>query len=250
MGIKIKSEEEIKLMYEGGQKLARIKKVLKKEIRVGVNAKEIDDLAENLIKEEGGEPSFKMVKGYNWTTCINIGKGVVHGIPKKEIVFQKGDLVSLDTGIFYKGFHTDSSFSITLEPDSELTNFLKVGENALKNSIKKVIIGNYIYDISKAIEDTLKRSNLNPVRALVGHGVGKDLHEDPQIPCFVFGKRENSPKIVEGMVLAIEVMYSNGSGDIVLENDGWTISTQDGKISALFEDSIAVTKKGSLLLTA
>src|SRR3989344_1786882 len=248
--ILLKTDQEIEIMLEGGKKLAKVKNALKNAVKIGGNAAEIDKLAEELIKNEGGKPSFKMVPNYFWTTCENTNQGNVHGIPHPNIIFKKGDVVSVDVGMFYKGFHTDTSFSLGLEVNPDVSKFLSVGENALKSAISKAVAGNYIYDISAETERILKSANLHPVRELVGHGVGKDLHEAPEIPCFTYGVRENSPRIEIGAVLAIEIMYTYGSGELVLENDGWTISTRDDKISALFEDTIAVTKKGPLLLTA
>ncbi len=237
-------------MRQGGRKLASVRESLLKKIDEGVNAGEIEELATRLIKKEGAEASFKMVPGYKWTTCINVNEGLVHGIPKKEIVFKKGDVVSVDLGIYYKGFHTDTSFTKAIDPDRKVANFLKVGRIAVGEAIDKARPGNLVYDISKTIERIVESAGFSPIRALVGHGIGKALHEEPQIPCFVPGTRDGSPELLSGMVLAIEVMYSLGKPDVVLNNDGWTISTADGKISALFEDTIAVTKKGPLILTA
>lgn len=247
--ISAKSPEEIKIMTEGGKKLAQVKARLKKEVREGVNAKEIDSLAEDLIIKSGGKPSFKMVKGYFWTTCININEGVVHGIPEKSVVFKKGDLVSVDLGMYYKGYHTDTSFSVGLAVDKKIRKFLGVGETALANAINATRVGNQIYDISREIEAVLKKENLSPIRALVGHGIGKKLHEDPQIPCFVSGDKSKSPEIPNNATLAIEVMYSQGKGDVAITSDGWTIATSDDTISALFEETVAVTKSGPIILT-
>mgnify|MGYP005840865327 FL=1 len=249
MGIILKSEREMEVMREGGKKLAKIKAFLRKNIKPGVSAAEIEKLAERLIKEEKGKPSFKMVPGYRWATCVNVNHGVVHGIPTKEIIFRKGDVVSIDVGLFYKGFHTDTSFSVALEGNGKHKDFLDIGEKALDEGIRNCYPGKRIFDISQAIESVLRLKGYNPVRALVGHGIGRDLHEDPQIPCFVDGKREDSMILSEGSVLAIEVMYSYGNGEIQVEADGWTITTQDGKISALFEDTVAITKNGPIVLT-
>jgi len=249
-GIILKTEREIEIMLEGGRKLAKVKNALRDAVKVGGTASEIDKLAEELIEKEGGKPSFKMVPNYYWSTCVNVNEGIVHGIPHPNILFKKGDVVSIDVGMFYKGFHTDTSISLGLDVDSDTAGFLAIGKNTLASAISKAVAGNYIYDISAETERNLKSAKLNPVRDLVGHGVGKSLHEAPEIPCFTYGRRENSPLIEVGAVLAIEIMYTYGSGELVLENDGWTISTRDAKISALFEDTIAVTKKGPLLLTA
>ncbi len=249
-GIVIKTPKEVEIMVEGGAKLARVKKGLEKEINVGVNALTVENLATELIAKEGGKPSFKMVPGYSWATCVNINEGVVHGIPKKEIVFKKGDIVSVDVGLFYKGFHTDTSFSVGIQVGKENEKFLDTGKKALRAAIEATRVGNRVFDISRAIEKALSEGGYSPVRALVGHGVGRDLHEEPQIPCFADERyRGVSPKIAEGMVLAVEVMYSQGSGDVKLESDGWTISSSDGTITALFEDTVAITKEGSKVLT-
>jgi len=245
----LKTPPEIKKMEEGGRKLASVKKQLMEKVGEGVGAAEIEDLADKLIKKEGGEPSFKMVPGYRWATCVNINEGIVHGIPKKEIVFKKGDIVSVDLGIKYQGFHTDTSITVAISPTKETKKFLKAGEEALQAAIKKAVPGNRIYDISKAIEKTLKKYNLNPVRVLVGHGIGQDLHEAPQIPGFTKGRREQTPEIKEGAVFAIEVIYTKGSPEISLDEDGWTIKTRDGKISGLFEETVAITSNGPIVLT-
>jgi len=246
---KTKTPKEIESMIEGGKLLKSVKNELKKAVTVGVSAEEIDKLAEKLILAVGAKPSFKMVPKYYWTTCVNIDDGIVHGIPKKEMIFKKDELISVDVGLFYKGFHTDTSFSVYLGQDKLKKSFLAAGQEALALAIKAARPGARIYDVSNTIETTLSKYKLTPVRALVGHGVGRDLHEEPQIPCFVHGKREDSPEILVGSTLAIEVMYTSGNGNLKLEDDGWTISTEDGKISALFEDTVAVTKNKTLVLT-
>ena len=248
-GIFIKTDEEIKVMKEGGKRLAKIKDEVKKNIKEGVKASSVENLATALIKKAGGKPSFKMVPGYSWSTCVNVNDGLVHGIPKDNIVFKQGNIVSVDVGIYYKGFHTDTSFSVGVDIGKDKQEFLKIGEETLSKAIDQAHIGNRIYDISEKIEQTLKKHKLSPVRALVGHGIGKKLHEEPQIPCFVRGAKNDSPIIVKGMVLAIEVMYTKGKSKVRLEEDGWTIATRDGKISALFEETVAIDSKGPLVLT-
>ena len=249
-GIILKTSEEINIMAEGGEKLARVKESLKREIKAGVNSYEIETMTTQLILKEGCKPSFKMVPNYNWSTCVNINEGIVHGIPKKEVVFKKGDVVSVDVGIYYRGFHTDTSFSLGIDVADKDRKFLETGKKALAAAIDKARVGNKIYDISLATESVLEKKGYSPVRALVGHGVGRNLHEEPPIPCFADPRHLTaSPQIVEGMALAIEVMYSQGSGEVKLEKDGWTISSSDGTITALFEDTLAVTKKGPLVLT-
>lgn len=247
--ILFKTDLEIKIMAEGGEKLARVKNSLKEAVGTGVKASEIEELAVSLIKKEGGEASFKMVPGYSWATCVNVNDGLVHGIPASNVVFGKGDLVSVDVGMFYRGFHTDTSFSVAIDPEPEVAHFLEVGQNALRRAIGETRVGGHIWDISKAIEETVKSAVYSPIRALVGHGVGRELHEEPQIPCFVPGRVEDSPKIEAGMVFAIEVMYAAGLPDVVLDADGWTIAMRDGKISGLFEETVAVTASGPQIIT-
>lgn len=246
----IKTPEELELMIEGGKKLHDIKLALKEATKVGVSALEIDKLAEELIIKSGAKPSFKMVDGYSWSTCINVNQGVVHGIPHENIFFKDGDLISIDLGMYYKGFHTDTSISFGLNPDKEVIEFLKVGKQAFQNAVSAIIPNNsYIYDISKGMEDILLEHGYSPILDLTGHGIGKNLHENPYIPCFTSGLRTKTQKIVPGMALAIEVMYASGKPELAKEKDGWTIITQDGKIAGLFEDTIIVTEKGYKIIT-
>lgn len=245
----LKSPGEIQIMAEGGAKLGRVKKALANAVKAGVSALDIENLAMRLIKEEGAEPSFNKEQGYYWATCINVNEGMVHGIPTADVVFNDGDLVSIDVGIFYKGFHTDTSVSVGISPDPELNKFINAGKVALTKAIKTAQEGNYLYQISEAIEREVKSRGYTPIKALVGHGVGKHLHEDPQIPCFVPGRIEDSPKIQRGMALAIEVMYAQGSDKVEILEDGWTIAMRDGKMSGLFEETVAITETGTKVLT-
>jgi methionyl aminopeptidase len=247
--IAIKTPDEVKIMAEGGARLARVKNVLEKAVKVGVNALEIDTLATSLIKDEGAEVSFNKVPGYRWATCVTVNEGLVHGIPTAGLVFKKGDVVSVDVGVFHKGFHTDTSITVGLDVTPEVKKFLNVGKEALSKAISKAKVGSHLFEISKAIEDTIEGAGYSTVKALVGHGVGRELHEDPQIPCFVPGRIEDSLILAPGMVLAIEVMYAMGKDAVEVQKDGWTIAMQDGKISALFEETVAITEAGPKVLT-
>ncbi len=247
--ITFKTSSEIKIMIEGGKKLSRVKTALKNAVKEGVTAFDIEKLAQELIKKEGAEASFDKVPKYHWATCINVNEELVHGIPVKEKVFKNGDLVSIDVGLFYKGFHTDTSVSVGINLSPENEKFLKVGKVALEKAISKVKPGNHIFDISKAMEEVIESAGYSTIKALVGHGVGRELHEEPQIPCFVPGNISASPVILPGMVLAVEVMYALGGDKVEIREDGWTIAMRDGKISGLFEDTVAVTQKGHLVLT-
>ncbi|KKQ49414.1 MAG: Methionine aminopeptidase [Candidatus Woesebacteria bacterium GW2011_GWC1_38_13] len=247
--IPVKTKEEIKKIIDGGKRLSEIKHFLEEDVKIGVSAWEIEELAISLIKKTGGEAAFARVPKYNWATCINVNEGVVHGIPKKDLIFKKGDVVSVDIGLFFAGFNTDTSFSKGLDVDEPTKSFLNAGRNTLENAIACAVVGARIYDISQTIEKSLARSGFNPVKTLVGHGVGRNLHEEPQIPQFIYQDRLKTPEIPEGAVLAIEIIYSMGDGSIKHEKDGWTIVTGDGKISALNEDTVIVTKSGPLVVT-
>lgn len=246
----LKTPAELEIMAEGGKILREIKYILAEKVKVGVSAYEIDKLADDLVTKNKAEAAFKKVKNYRFATCINVNQGVVHGIPKKETVFKGGDLVSIDLGILYKGFYTDTSISLGLNPSSEVKKFLDAGKEALAKAASAIKPDrSYIWDISEAIEDTIIKHGYKPVLDLTGHGIGKSLHEDPYIPCFTEGKRIDSLKIVPGMALAIEVIYTKGSPNLIKENDGWTIVTEDDKIAGLFEDTLIVTEKGYRIIT-
>lgn len=247
--IPIKTPQELEIMLEGGKKLAKIKEELKRKIAPQVSFEEIEELAQDLIKRAGGKPSFAMVPGYRWATCLNLNEGVVHGIPQNRKIAE-GDIVSVDVGIFYKGFHTDTSITCGAgKIDEDKKDFLRAGERALEEAIKQAKPGNRVGHISLAMEKVLRAAHLSPIEILTGHGVGEELHEQPQIPCFLAGKITNTPKIFENMVFAIEVIYAKGNPDLVLEEDGWTLVTKDAKIAGLFEETVAVTNQGPLVLT-
>lgn len=247
--INVKSKQEIGIMQEGGKILSSIKEELREMIKPGVTPRQIDKVAEELITKAGGEPAFKMVKDYYWSTCININEGVVHGIPT-TVPFLEGDIVSVDIGMYYKGFNTDTSFTqIAGKSDSGVTKFLETGRLALKKSISLTRPGNHILDISKAMQEVVEESGYSPIRALTGHGIGRKLHEDPYIPCFWEERSGKGEIIPEGAVFAIEVIYAQGNPDLILLEDNWTIATKDGKIASLFEETVAVTSKGPLVLT-
>ncbi len=244
----LKSKEDIAVMAEGGKRLARIKDELERAVGEGENAAEIEKLAQKLIKKEGAQASFAMVPGYRWATCVNVNDGLVHGIPARSLVFKDGDIVSVDVGIYYKGFHTDTSFSVLIGQSPELGQFLRIGRESLGKAIKKAKPGHKLVDISKAIEDNLEDNGYAPVTALVGHGIGRSLHEDPMVPCYT-GYPGEDFLLREGTVLAIEVMYAMGSGDVKTDKDGWTIRTKDGKMAALFEETVAIVSGGPIVLT-
>lgn len=249
----LKTVDEIALMREGGRIAASVVETVSGFIKPGISALEIDQLAEKLIVEQAAKPSFKGFEGYKFSSCINVNEGVVHGIPKKNVVLKPGDVVKVDLGVLYKGFNTDTAFSCLVKgkgQDSdfkEKERFLKAGCEALARAIKQCRIGNHIGDISAEIQRTIEGAGYGVVEELVGHGVGKSLHEDPQVPGL--GKPRTGLLLREGMTLAIEVIYTMGDSEIVLDSDGWTLSTLDGKIAGLFEHTVSLNKKGVEVLT-
>ncbi len=247
--IQLKNSQEVETMREGGKILTDVLSYLFHTLRVGMKLSTLDRIATEEIIKRGGEPSFKKVKGYKWTICACINDVVVHGIPD-DYEIKSGDVVGLDCGVYYKGFHTDAAWTEKIKNEEEIDRFLLVGQIALKEAIKQVKPGNYIYDISKSIQDNVESAGYSVVRSLVGHGVGRKLHEDPEIPGVAILPRLQTPKIIEGMTLAIEIIYNAGKSEVILsENDGWTIRTKDGKISGLFEATVAVTNHGCVLLS-
>lgn len=253
-----KTPEEVALMRHGGKILGSVMWDVMGAIKPGMTELEIDQLAEKLIRERGGEPGFKRVDGYKHTICISTNDVVVHGIPGGYQV-KEGDVVGVDCGVYYKGFHTDMSETRRISErkthnskfkTDKVDTFLTVGKQALDEGIKAAQLGNYVWDISKTIQDIVeKKGGYSIVRSLIGHGVGRELHEAPEIPGYIVGKREHSPKLVEGMTIAVEVIYNVGRAGVVLDRDGWTIRSEDGSLSGLYERTIAITKEGPELLT-
>ncbi len=250
--INIKTQKEIEIMATGGKILSDVLWELGRKVGVGVSELEIDALAEKLIIEKGGEPGFKRVQGYNHTVCISVNDVVVHGIPTNHQL-KESDIIGIDCGVFYGGFHTDMSETFRVQSDLKndaTEKFLFVGKKALEEGIKQVKLGKHVGDISKTIQDIVEiQDNYSVVRTLVGHGVGHELHEEPEVPGFLMGKIEKTPLLKEGMVIAVEVIYNVGGPELKLDDDGWTLRTRDGSLSGLFERTIAITKDGPLVLT-
>ncbi|MCX8009099.1 MAG: type I methionyl aminopeptidase, partial [Patescibacteria group bacterium] len=235
-------KEDIKQRIEqqrvGGKKLGNILQKLLEKAQIGVSLLEIEKEAQRLIADAGGSPSFQTVKGYQWVTCLCVDDDVVHGIPT-EYKLQEGDVLTIDVGMLYGGYHTDTAWTKIITKNSqfmknddhmrELQQFLKVGKQALWESITQARAGNRVGHISQVIQRKIEGAGYSVVKALVGHSVGKSLHETPQIPGYLNSSIEKTPLLTEGMTLAIEVIYAQGSGDIVYANDdGWTLATRDG----------------------
>ncbi len=236
-------------MREGGGKLGGILQQLLALAIQGENLLHIEDQAQRLIKEAGGTPSFQTVAGYKWATCLCINEAVVHGIPK-DYCLMDGDILTIDVGILYKGFHTDTAWTKLIGNGEEKKQFLKTGQEALWKAIGSALPGNRVGHISKVIQDTIEGAGYDIVRTLVGHGVGVDLHEAPQIPGYVRIPIEETLEFVAGMTIAVEIIYAMGSGAVVYSNhDGWTIATKDRSPSAVFEHTVAITDGEPELLT-
>lgn len=258
--IEYKTPEEIKIMQHGGHILATVLYEVMEKVVPGVTELELDAFAEKRIRELGGEPGFMKVKGYHHTTCFSTNDVVVHGIPS-DYALKSGDVVGVDCGVFYKGFHTDMSetrrvpdqkeeSSKTIANKDEVDRFLHNGKYALEEAVKVAIVGNRVGDISYAIQKIVEHdAGYSIVRSLIGHGVGKELHEAPEIPGYVVGNKNRTPLLKQGMTIAIEVIYNMGTPDVILDRDRWTIRTRDGALSGLFERTVAITANGPVMLT-
>lgn len=252
--IQIKTQQEIAIMEKGGKILADTLFAVLAAAKPGVTELELDTLAEKLIREQGGEPGFKKVPGYHHTICVSTNDAVVHGIPT-TYTLQAGDILGIDCGVYLDGFHTDMSESIVVgtkeTADKEKVDFLDTGKKALDLAIAQVKPGNHIGHISKTIQMIVEGAGYSVVRELIGHGVGRELHEDPEVPGYLSGKIEKTPLLKEGMVIAVEIIYNMGKKEVAYagEDDEWTIVTADGSLSGLFERTVAITKNGHQILT-
>ena len=250
----LKSPEEIAIAAEGGEILGRIISEVLKRVRPGLNTLEINDWIEEKVIKSGAEPSFKLVPRYHWASCVGTNDEVVHSIPRKDRIIREGDLLKIDAGVFWKGFHTDASWTVIVQTANSKqqiakSRFLDAGKEALEKAIEAARPGNRIGNISLVIQQTIEKAGYRPVKVLTGHGIGRRLHEEPLIPCILKGSLETTELLLPGMLLAIEVIYNQGKAEVVMEDDGWTISTKDGKMSGLFEETIAVGENGPLTLT-
>ncbi|MGC8938528.1 MAG: type I methionyl aminopeptidase [Thermodesulfovibrio sp.] len=244
----LKSPEEIKKMRQSCRMVAKVLEELKTYIKEGLTTKQIEQFIENLIIKMGGIPAFKGYRGYPASACISINEQVVHGIPSEKVFVKEGDIVSVDVGVLYESFYGDAAYTYPVGKISdEAQRLLKVTEEALYKGIAEARVGNRIGDISSAIQRHVESNGFSVVRAFVGHGIGRSLHEEPQIPNF--GTRGVGPKLKKGMTLAIEPMVNAGTYGVKILSDGWTTVTEDGSLSAHFEHTIAVTDNEPEILT-
>ncbi len=245
--IKIKSPREIELLKKAGHIVYLTHQYLKPYVKDGITTKKLDELAEEFILSKGATPSCKGYEGYPATLCISINEEVVHGIPSNRKL-KNGDVVSIDICACYKGYHGDSAWTYAVGSVSEEKKYLmEHTEKALYEGLKEIKPGNRIGDISNAVEEYATNHKLGVVKELVGHGVGRDLHEEPDVPNY--GPKGKGPILKEGMVIAVEPMLTLGDPDIYIDEDGWTILTDDDSPAAHYEHTVVVTKDGYEILT-
>ena len=248
MAITIKSEREIELMRESCRLLGIVHKELEEAIRPGVSTMDINIIGDTVIRKLGCIPNFKNYNGYPASVCVSVNDEVVHGIPNKKRILQEGDIISLDAGLIYKGYHSDAARTHGVGVVSpEAQKLMEVTKQSFFEGIKMAKAGNHLHDISNAIDAYVSQFGYGIVRELVGHGIGTKLHEDPQIPNFAQLRR--GPKLRAGMTLAIEPMINMGRADVEWLDDDWTVVTEDGSLSAHYENTILITEGEPEILT-
>jgi len=241
--IYLKTDDDLVFLRESGQIVAKALGTVAEYINPGITTKYLDQIAEEYIRSCGAVPSFLNYNGFPASLCISLNDVVVHGIPTKEQVLQEGDIVSVDCGALKNGFHGDSAYTFRVGDVSKETEaLLRTTKESLYQGIAQAVEGKRVGDIGFAVQEYCQRRGYTVVREMVGHGVGRNLHEDPEVPNV--GKRGSGPQLKAGMVIAIEPMINMGSRNIVMERDGWTVRTADRKPSAHFEHTIAIRKNG------
>ncbi len=244
----LKSPAEIAVMQEANQIVARTLSMLRERIEPGVTTLQLDQWAEKAVRQEGAKPAFKGYRGFPASLCASLNEQVVHGIPSKAVKLQEGDILSIDFGVKHKGFFGDAAITVAVgHVSARIRKLIDVTRQSLVEAINQVVAGNRISDVSGAVEQYVENNGFSVVRQFVGHGIGKSLHEAPEVPNFC--SRNRSPKLMPGMVIAIEPMVNIGTHEVKILRDGWTVVTQDRALSAHFEHSVAVTENGPLVLS-
>ena len=248
MAITIKNEHEIALMRESGRLLALVHEEMRKELKEGMTTKDIDQICETMIRDFGCIPNFLNYQGFPASVCVSINDEVVHGIPSKKRYIQNGDIVSLDAGLIYKGYHSDAARTYAVgEVSPQARKLMDVTRECFFEGLKAARAGNHLNDISKAIGAHAAKYHYGIVRDLVGHGIGTHLHEDPQIPNFP--QKRRGVRLMPGMTLAVEPMINLGRADVAWLDDEWTVVTMDGSLSAHYENTILITDGDPEILT-
>ena len=246
--ITVKTAAEIEIMRQANRIVAGVLSLLQKNMKAGLTTMQMDKWAEEYCRDHGAEPAFKGYRGFPGSLCISINEQVVHGIPSTKVKVREGDIVSVDFGTRYKGFYGDSAVTIPVGRISEENErLLAVTREALERGINQVRVGNRISDISRAVQEYAEKHGFSVVRQFVGHGIGTSLHEGPEVPNYV--QKQASPRVLDGMVVAIEPMINAGTHKVKVLKDGWTVITADCKPSAHFEHSVAATPDGPLVLS-
>ncbi|MDA9747568.1 type I methionyl aminopeptidase [bacterium] len=252
MSVKIKNNDEINQMSSCGKIISDVREIIVKNIEPGISTWELDKLAEEYTISKGFLPAFKGYQNFPSSICASVNDEVVHGLPSKNKILKKGDIIGIDFGVYDGTFYADSAFTFPVgDVGDNIIKLLNVTKESLNLGIQKAQVGNKIYDISKAIQDHIEKNGFTVVRSYVGHGIGKDLHEEPHVPNFILNNKDRSKsmKLKEGMVLAIEPMVNVGNFEVELSDDNWTVKTCDGSLSAHFEHTVALTKDGPKILT-
>lgn len=240
---------KLQIMTEGGKRLGHIKSKVPDLVKAGATPLEIDKFIDDEIKKGGDKASFRTVDNYQYATCINVNAGIVHGIPTSK-PFEPGDVVKVDMGLYHEGFHLDTSLTVQIAPEKEkVTHFLDITRKGLDAAIFAANPGNTVYDLGVAMQTGVEAAGYSVIRDLTGHGIGRKLHMTPYIPCF--GDNRNKKFILSvDQTIAIEIMTSMGGYNLVEDPDGWTLSTQDGSITGMYEETVYVTSNGPIILTA
>ncbi|GKX28434.1 methionine aminopeptidase [Vallitalea longa] len=248
MSITIKTDEEIAIMRKAGKIVAETHELLESMIKPGISTLDLDRAAEKYILSKNAIPSFKNYNGYPASICASINEEVVHGIPCKKRILKEGDIISLDIGAYYNGYHGDAARTHGVgEISEEARNLIDVTKQSFFEGLKVIKEGNHLHQISSAIQNYVEERGYSVVRDLVGHGVGRKLHEEPQVPNYkIIGR---GPKLLKGMVIAVEPMINIGRYEVRWLDDDWTVVTMDGSLSAHYENTIYITKDGYELLT-
>ena len=243
----LKSQDEIKRMADSCRIVAEVLEGVKEHVATGVTTKELDDYVESFILSKSAKPAFKGYRGYPASVCTSVNEEVVHGIPSSRKL-KDGDIICLDIGVLFRGFFGDSAVTLPVgNISAEAQKLISITEQSLQAGIEKASVGNRLFDISSAVQQCVETAGFSVVRNFVGHGIGRNLHEDPQVPNF--GKAGEGPRLVEGMTLAIEPMVNAGGWEVTVLDDGWTAVTRDRSLSAHFEHTVAITKNGYNVLT-
>jgi methionine aminopeptidase, type I len=246
--IYLKTAEEIELLRENNLLVSATLAEVGKHVRPGVSTLELDKLAEKFIRSHGAEPGFLGYGGFPNTLCMSVNEEVVHGIPSAKRILKEGDVLSVDCGTLMKGFYGDSAYTFAVgEIAPEVADLLRVTKEALYKGVAQAKAGNRVGDVASAVQEHAERHGYSVVRELVGHGLGRKMHEEPEVPNY--GARGRGPLLKEGMVICIEPMINMGARYVVFERDGWTVRTRDRKPSAHFEFAVAVGKEGPDVLT-